>query len=96
MFYYEQITNILKDTKIELWRNAEAVDPNTGQSIKSKDRVCQGQAVSNNFPLNNLLHVITQMNSQYWRFNINHVDLVRDYPSVYKYGVDGHFDLLFN
>jgi len=92
LFDDEQITNILKDTKIELWRSAEAVDPNTGQSVKSKDRVCQGQAVSNNFPLNNLLHVITQMNSQYWRFDINHVDLVRDYPSVYKYGVDGHFD----
>ena len=72
LFNDEQITNILKDTKIELWKNAEAVNPNTGQSVKSKDRVCQGQAVSNNFPLNNLLHVITQMNSQYWRFNINH------------------------
>ena len=92
LFDDEQVKNILKDTKIELWRSAEAVEPNTGQSVKSKDRVCQGQAVSSNFPLNSLLHVITQMNSQYWRFDLNSVDLVRDYPSVYKYGVDGHFD----
>ena len=91
-FNDDHVREILKEVKDELWIDSEGVNPDTGESIKSKHRICQGQTIPNNFPMLNLLDVINQFNSQYWKFNLHGVDESKDYPSVYKYGVGGHFD----
>jgi predicted 2-oxoglutarate/Fe(II)-dependent dioxygenase YbiX len=91
-FNDDHVKEILKEVKNEAWVDSDTVNPDTGQSRKTKQRICQGQNIPNNFPIENLLDVVNQLNSQYWKFNIQGIDVAKDYPFLYKYNVGGHFD----
>ena len=73
------VTNAIekKDILIPEWFDGTVYDegeftvnPDTGQSRKTKQRICQGQNIPNNFPIENLLDVVNQLNSQYWKTKI--------------------------
>ena len=91
-FNDDHVKEILKEVKNDAWVDSDTVNPDTGQSRKTKQRICQGQNIPNNFPIENLLDVVNQLNSQYWKFNLHGIDVAKDYPFLYKYNVGGHFD----
>jgi len=84
--YIDKIVNDLSDND---WQ--DTLVNNNSNDVKSENRICQSQ-IPKDLPLEDISRAIRQVNDEYWKLNISHIDLAFDSPQVCKYNEGGLFN----
>ena len=94
-FKDEEIKKIIESLKSGAWRDAEVYQNHEAGTINKSHRKCEIQLLSyavENFPLPQITRQISNINNNFWNFDIRYIPIREDSPSAFKYSIGGKFN----
>ena len=94
-FKDEEVKKIIESLKPNVWRDAEVYQNHESGTIDKSHRKCKIQPLAyavNDFPLPQISRIISNINDNFWNFDIRYIDIMEDNPSIFKYPIGGKFN----
>lgn len=89
LFDDNYIDKLVNDLSNDNWQDT-LINKNS-KDLKSENRICKYQ-IPKDLDLEHISRAIRQINDEYWKLNISHIDLTFDSPSICKYEKGGLFN----
>ena len=91
----EEIKKIIESLNPDNWQDAQVYQNHESGKIDETRRILKLQSlIPNNqdgFPLPQITHQISNINNNFWNFDISYINFLEDGPAVFKYSIGGKF-----
>ena len=91
----EEIKKIIESLNPDNWQDAQVYQNHESGKIDKSRRILKLQSlIPNNqdgFPLPQITHQISNINNNFWNFDIRYINFMEDGPAVFKYPIGGKF-----
>ena len=95
-FKDEEIKKIIESLNPDNWQDAQVYQNHESGKIDKSRRILKLQSlIPNNqdgFPLPQITHQISNINNNFWNFDIRYIPIREDSPSAFKYSIGGKFN----
>ncbi len=93
--HIKKIISMLDDNK---WIKS-GIETGDSGAYKSEMRTNQEQLLipdKDGFPFTQISNIVSELNRDWWNFDVTGLNFTTDHPSVFKYGTGTHFDWHFD